>query len=176
MPRTANLKPPRFAPPGGAGVIRAAAFLTLLASSAVAGGPAWEDMIAEPDPFVQLMGAVAACANAVTDPQSIASHFVAAGWETMQGEEGTIAFQTKTTSVMFWQDPGFCMLDTSLMNTEGLTRYLTAAGIAATGSDAEGCAQFAVPDTNIVATLTGPGNDPVCTSPAGSTLRFEAAP
>ncbi len=156
-------------------MIRLAFILTVLAAPAFAGGPVWEDMIAETAAGPQILGAVLACADAVTSPQSVASVLAKAGWEHGSEDDGTDTYTGKNASLMFWSTPGFCMIDTSVFNTDGMTRFLAGFDIVPMGKDADGCAQFDLPDAGVVATLTGGGNDPVCTSATESTLRFEPA-
>jgi hypothetical protein len=143
---------------------------------AMAGGPAWEDFLAESEPAVQILGAIGACANAVKEPQGVIPVFAGAGWERADEFDGTVGFQTPSTYVMFWTEPGFCMVETTDFNTDGLTALLASFDIAPSGTDADGCTQFTLPDTDVVATLTGGGNDPQCTSPTEAALRFEPAP
>lgn len=153
-------------------MIRLAIFLVaLVAAPAFAGGPAWDDMVADKAPGIRIFGAIGACVNAVADPQGVASVLRDAGWEPADAEDGTRGFQIENLSVMFWEEPGFCMVETSDFSTAALTEMLGAFDILPSGQDDAGCAEFSMDATT--ATLTGGGNDPACTSDTEAVLRFE---
>jgi hypothetical protein len=143
----------------------------LLASPAVAGGPAWDDFVADKTPSVRILGAVGACANAVSDPPRVAAVLRDAGWDQADADDGTLGFQVDNTALMFWETPDFCMVETSDFSTAALTAVLGAFDIRPDGRDDAGCAQFTIDATT--ATLTGGGNDPTCTSETEAALRFE---
>lgn len=151
-------------------------FLTtlLLATPAIAGGPVWEDMVAEPEPGARIFGAIGACVNAVTTPADVTPVLAQAGWEQVDEYDGNTSFQTTSASMMYANDGGFCMVETTDFNTETLTAFLAAFDITPSGTDADGCVQFIIENTT--ATLTSGGNDPVCTSTTEATLRFEPTP
>jgi hypothetical protein len=153
-------------------MIRLACLLSLLLPAcAMAGGPAWEEMVADKTPGIRAFGAIAACANAVSDPDTVAAGLADAGWVRADEFDGTYGFQIDNVMMMFWDEPGFCMVETSDFSTDGLTQMLGAFDIVPDGQDDAGCAQFTLDDTT--ATLTGGGNDPVCTSDTEAALRFE---
>jgi hypothetical protein len=145
----------------------------LLSTPAFAGGPVWEEMIGEKDPGLRLFGALGACITAVHDPVRTETALTAAGWQPEEAEEGAIGYGTETLWLMFWREPGFCMLESTDFTTETLAKFLAEFDIKPSGTDADGCTQFAIEDT--IATLTGGGNDPACTSTTEAALRFEPA-
>jgi hypothetical protein len=156
----------------------AAALSAILVASwigpAIAGGPAWDDMVADPNPGVRFFGSLGACSNAISKPQEVAPVLQESGWKSVEGEDGNLSFEAGNFWIMFSTHPGFCMFETSDMNTTGAATFMTSMGFEQSGTDASGCAQFQIFDS--VATLTGGGNDPACASTTEATLRFEAAP
>jgi hypothetical protein len=155
-------------------MIRPLVIALLLTTPAFAGGPAWEDMVAEPEPGARMFGAIGACVNAVATPADVTPILAQAGWERVDEYDGNTSFQTASASMMYADDGGFCMVETTDFNTDTLTAFLAAFDISPSGSDADGCTQFIIEETT--ATLTSGGNDPVCTSATEATLRFEPTP
>ena len=155
-------------------MIRPTLALLLLATPAFAGGPAWEYMVAETEPGIRMFGAIGACVNAVATPADVTPVLAHAGWQEVDEYDGNTSFQTASASMMYADDGGFCMVETSDFNTETLTAFLVAFDITPSGTDADGCTQFLIESTT--ATLTSGGNDPVCTSDTEATLRFEPTP
>ena len=148
--------------------------LTLLAVPALAQDTAWTAAVANKDPGKRLAALLTGCTAAVADPTAATAALTAANWTRADEFDGTVGFQTDATDMMFWQDPGFCMVSVTDFNTETLTADLAKLGLSPSGEDADGCAQFSVGTTT--ATLTGGGNDPACTSTSEAVLRFEPAP
>jgi hypothetical protein len=155
-------------------MFRLTAITLLLSAPAFAGGPVWEEMVSEKDAGPRLLGAIGACITAVGDPARTESVLTAAGWQSVEAEEGNIGFDSDDLSLMFWQDPGFCMLETSNFTTETVTQFLAGFEMTPSGTDPGGCTQFVFEDT--IATLTGGGNDPICTSATEAVFRFEPKP
>ncbi len=147
--------------------------LALFAAPAFADESPWYDEVADADPGTRVAALLTGCTAALTDPTAVTAALTAADWTRADEYEGTIAFQTTSTDMMFWQDPGFCMVSVTDFNTETLTAQLFKLGLTPSGQDADGCAQFTVAGTT--ATLTGGGNDPACTSTSEAVLRFEPA-
>jgi hypothetical protein len=154
-------------------MIRTTLILCALSAPAFAGGPAWDDMVAETEPGARTLGAIFACVNAVANPAAVTQKMEQAGWARIDEFEGSVTFKTSTMSIMYAKEPGFCIIETTDFNTTSLTAFLTAFDIAPTGIDADGCTIFTIETTT--ATLTGGGNDPSCTSPTAAALRFEPA-
>jgi hypothetical protein len=148
-----------------------AVFSILLASPVLAGGPAWDDFVADENANTRILGAVGACVNAVTDPQGVASVLRDAGWQEVEVFDRTLGFEVDGTSLMISETPGFCMIETSDFSTSSLTELLVAFDIPPTGQDDAGCTEFTMEATT--ATLNGGGNDPACTSNTEAVLRFE---
>lgn len=154
-------------------MIRLALTLTLLAAPAFADEAPWYAEIADADPGTRVAALLTGCSEAISDPTSVTAILTAANWTRADEFEGTVGFETASTAMMFWQDPGFCMVTVTDFNTETLTAQLAKLGLNPTGQDAGGCAQFSVDGT--IATMTGGGNDPACTSGSEAVLRFEPA-
>lgn len=154
-------------------MIRLTLALTLLAAPAFADESPWYDEVADADPGTRVAALLTGCAQAVSDPTGVTTVLTSAKWTRADEFEGTIGFETTSTAMMFWQDPGFCMVSVTDFNTETLTAQLAKLGLPPTGQDADGCAQFTV--EGMTATLTGGGNDPACTSTSEAVLRFEPA-
>jgi len=154
-------------------MIRLTLALTLLAAPAFADESAWYDKVADADPGTRLAALITGCSAAVTDPTAVTAMLTAANWTRADEFDGTAAFQTASTDIMFWQEPGFCMVSVTDFNTETITAQLAKLEITPSGQDADGCAQFTV--QGLTAILTGGGNDPACTSTTEAVLRFEPA-
>ncbi len=155
-------------------MIRLATLVFLMTSaSATAGGPAWDEMVADPTPGIRAFGTIGACVTAVSDPQAVTDALENAGWERADEFDGVPGFQVDNVSVMFWEDGGFCMMQTDDFSTRDLTDMLAAFDIPPVGEDDMGCVQFNFSGT--IATLTGGGNDPACTSDTEAALRFEVS-
>lgn len=154
-------------------MIRLAFILTVLSAPAFAGGPAWTDQITAKDAATRTTGTISACTTAVKDPTTVTTALTTLGWARVDEYDGNASFQSQNTYLMFAEDTGFCMFETSDFNTETLTALLATKGITPSGEDADGCTQFTINATT--ATLTGGGNDPTCTSPTEAALRFEPA-
>ena len=147
--------------------------LTLLTAPAFADEAAWSDQVSDADPGTRLAALITGCTTAVADPAAVTAILTAANWTRADEFDGTAAFQTAQTDMMFYQDAGFCMVSVTDFNTETMTAALADQGISPSGQDDAGCAQFDVLGT--IATLTGGGNDPACTSTSEAVLRFEPA-
>lgn len=155
-------------------MIRFALALTLLAAPAFADTAAWVDQIAAKDAATHITGAINACTTAVTDPGAVATGLTTLGWQHFDETEGTTGLKSANTYLMFWNEPGFCMLQTSDFNTETLTAHLATLGIKPSGKDADGCVKFTI--NGIPAAISSGGNDPACTSTTEAVLRFEPLP
>ena len=138
-------------------MLRLTLALTLLSAPAFAGETAWYDEVADTDPGTRLGALITGCTAAVTDPTAVTAVLTAANWTRADEFDGTAGFQTTSTDMMFWQDPGFCMVSVTDFNTETLTAQMAKLGLTPSGQDADGCAQFTV--DGITATLTGGGKD-----------------
>ncbi len=147
---------------------------TLLATPSFADEAAWSDEVANIDPGTRLAALITGCTTALTDPTAVTAILTAANWTRADEFDGTVAFQTASTDMMFYQDAGFCMVSVTDFNTETLAAELASLGITSSGQDEYGCAQFKMDGT--IATLTGGGNDPACASTSEAVLRFDAAP
>ena len=117
-------------------------------------------------------GALVACALGATDPDAADAAFTGAGW-TKTEDEGSWEYASEPLTVMMWTVPGFCMLEDAEAGTDAMaTTFLGLSNDApAIGTDSDGCTTYTL-DTGVTATLTGPGNDPQCTSDTGSAMRF----
>lgn len=119
-----------------------------------------------------LAGAMLACDLGVRDPDAADTVLTDAGWERIEGE-GSWEYARENLFVMIWTVPGFCMVEDAEAGTTTLND--TFLGLSNTlpdiGSDADGCTTYTL-DGGVIATLTGPGQDPVCTSDTGAALRF----
>jgi hypothetical protein len=150
------------------------ALLTLLIGTA-ATGMAYADMTLETEPGPRIMGAIYGCNQVAMDhPLTLTDMLGKAGWERFDEYDGSTSFQTTNTTMMYADDGGFCMIESTDFNTEALTTLLATEGITPTGTDADGCTTFTINTTT--ATLTGGGNDPQCTSATEAALRFEPTP
>ena len=154
-------------------MIRLILALTLLAAPAFADESPWSDEVSDANPGTRLAALIAGCTTAVTDPAAVTAILTAANWTRADEFDGTTGFQTTSTDMRFYQDAGFCMVAMTDFNTETPTAELADQGISSSGQDDAGCAQFSLMDT--IATLTGGGNDPACTSTTEAVLRFEPA-
>lgn len=160
-------------PTQGPAMFRLILTLTLLAAPAFADESPWYDEVTNADPGTRLAALITGCTTAVTDPAAVTAILTAANWTRADEFDGTAAFQTAQTDMMFYQDAGFCMVSVTDFNTETLTAELADQGISSSGQDDAGCSQFDLQGTT--ATLTGGGNDPACTSTTEAVLRFEPA-
>jgi hypothetical protein len=150
-------------------------FLLALPLVTAATGAAYADMTLETKPVPRIMGAIYGCNQVAMDhPRTLTDMLGKAGWERIDEYDGSTTFQTTNTYMMYADDGGFCMIESTDFNTETLTTLLATEGITPTGTDPDGCTQFTIGTTT--ATLTGGGNDPACTSPTESALRFEPTP
>jgi hypothetical protein len=124
-------------------------------------------------PETALGGAIIACAAGAVDPASADTAFADAGWTAAEGEgDGTAAWEQGDLWVMYWTDPGFCMVADEAISTDEMEETLLGLTSPPTiGKDEDGCTTYDL--GGVTATLTSSGNDPVCTSDAGAALRFE---
>ncbi len=157
--------------------MRRLALLAALATSpALANEVDLQARLNNPDAIPE--GAIAACIVGVTDPAAASDALTAAGWTKAEGEsEGTWGFDLgdkAPTWIMMWETPGFCMVDEPSLTTAEMWDALHAISYHSlpVGISADGCETADLGD-GVIATLSGPGNDPACTSQDGSTLRFE---
>lgn len=133
-------------------------------------------LLANPDAIPE--AAIAACALGVTNPKAASDALTEAGWTRGEGEgEGTWGFDLgdrAATSIMMWDQPGFCMVDEPTLTTAEMWDALHAITYHSlpSGISADGC-EVADFGGGVIATVSGPGNDPSCTLQSGSTLRFE---
>lgn len=130
-----------------------------------------KDLLAAPE--TALGGAILACADGAADPTVIDTAFSAAGWTATEGEgDGTASWESGDMWVLYWTDPGFCMIADETISTAEMEETLM--GLTDTpptkGTDEDGCATYDL--GTVTATLTSSGNDPVCTSDSGAALRF----
>jgi hypothetical protein len=133
-------------------------------------------LLANPDALPE--AALASCALGVTDPTAAGDMLTEAGWDRSEGDgDGTWEYTNGGVYLMLWDTPGFCMVEDLSLRTVELSDAIQAlaAHSLPTGTDADGCETFDLGD-GITATLTGPGQDPVCTSDDGATMRFETTP
>jgi len=133
-----------------------------------------EDLLAARE--TALAGAMIACATGVTDPAAADKALTGAGWTKTEGEgDGTWDYASETLGVMMWDTPGFCMVSDTEAGTQTFADDFL--GLSNTppdiGTDADGCTTYTL-EGGIVATLSGPGQDPQCTSDTGAALRFQA--
>ena len=129
-----------------------------------------EDLL--PNRDTALAGAMVACATGVTDPDAADAAFTGAGWEKFE-DEGSWSYISGDLTVMMWTVPGFCMVEDATTGTDAMAdTFLGLSNVPPDeATDADGCRTFLM-DGSITATLTGPGNDPVCTSETGAAMRF----
>jgi hypothetical protein len=150
----------------------------LLATFAVTARPALaldvdlETLLADPDTVPE--AAIAACDIGVNNPDRTMAALTQAGWAFDDGfGEGVVGFTRNDTSVIFATVSGFCMVEDKGLSTAEMWDALHALGLHAlpVSNDAAGC-DVADMGGGVTATLTGPGNDPVCTSQTGAALQF----
>ncbi|MDZ4070058.1 MAG: hypothetical protein U1E06_24970 [Tabrizicola sp.] len=119
-----------------------------------------------------LAGAMLACDLGVRDPDAADALLTGAGW-TKAEDEGSWGYASENLTVMMWTVPGFCMVEDAEAGTTAFSDTLL--GLANIppdiGTDADGCTTYTY-DNGVIATLNGPGNDPLCTSDTGAALRF----
>jgi hypothetical protein len=129
-----------------------------------------EDLLSSPE--TALAGAMLACDLGVRDPDAADKVLTDAGWEKAE-QEGSWEYARENLFVMMWTVPGFCMVEDAKAGTTTFNDTLL--GLSNTppaiGTDADGCATYTL-DGGVIATLTGPGQDPVCLSDTGAALRF----
>jgi hypothetical protein len=139
----------------------------------------WHVWLFQDDTEGRVPGMIAACIGSVNDPQWGIKTFDQAEWQRVDEYDGSASYQSGDDYAMFSLDPGFCMFETPRLGTDGLVAWLTEFEAISIGKDAAGCAMFSFPSASesagkiIIATLTGPGNDPACTSDTEAALRFE---
>lgn len=162
----------RTNPPATAGL--AAVLATILATPAAALDIDLAALLANPDALPE--AALAACATGVNDPDAADAALLAAGWEKTE-LEGSWEYASETTFVMMWTVPGFCMAEVASLRTVEFSDALMALGAHTlpTTFNTDGCEVFDM-GNGVTATLSGPGQDPVCTSDDGATMRFELTP
>lgn len=116
--------------------------------------------------------AVVTCQVGVTDPDTADQALVEAGFAKTE-EEGSWNYASENLTVMMWTVPGFCMVEDSESGTEAMAANFLAylSEPPQIGTDADGCTTYTL-DDGVIATLSGPGNDPQCTSDTGAALRF----
>jgi hypothetical protein len=131
-------------------------------------------LLANPDALPE--AALAACATGVINPDTADAALLAAGWEKTEGE-GSWDYTSENTFIMMWAVPGFCMAEVSSLRTVEFSDALMALGAHTipTTINAEGCEVFEI-GAGVTATLSGPGQDSLCTSDDGATMRFELTP
>jgi hypothetical protein len=119
-----------------------------------------------------LAGAMLACDLGVRDPDAADAVLTGAGWERMEGE-GSWEYGSENIFIMMWTVPGFCMIEDSEAGTTTFNdTFLSLSDTPPeTATDADGCTTYTL-DGGVIATLSGPGQDPVCTSDTGAALRF----
>ncbi len=170
---TVRTEPKRMMRRVPADALRALAlFAASAASPALALDIDLAGLLANPDAIPE--AAIAACATGVTDPAQADAALTGAGWSKTEGDsDGVHEYAKGETWVMMWDEPGFCMAASSLTTAEywDALHALTYHSLK-TGVSADGCDMAALPG-NVTVTLSGPGNDPACSSRQGSALRFE---
>lgn len=134
--------------------------------------PAIADLLANPE--TELQGALAACMQAMGDPEAGQALLTTAGFEASPGDEGTTELTKGDIYVMMWDEPGFCMVEDLTTSTEEMENTFFANIYRALESETDdsGCTVYLLGDS-VRATLSGPGQDPVCTSDTGAAMRFE---
>jgi hypothetical protein len=133
-----------------------------------------EALLADPDTVPE--AAIAACDLGVNDPDRAVALLNTAGWAFDDAfGEGIVGFTRDDTGLILATVPGFCMVEDKSLSSAELWDALNALGLHAlpVSTDAQGC-DVADMGGGVAATLTGPGNDPACTSDTESALRFEA--
>lgn len=143
-----------------------------------------QQLLADPDRDNRLGGALAACMIGVTDPQVAIAALEAAGWNPLEGIEGTLSFDLDGTfaeTVTVALDPGFCMVETTSYGTADtvdvlriVSEALEIPGFDLIGTGAGEC-PYAELGIGVAASISGPGNDPACTSDTAATVRFTIA-
>lgn len=121
-----------------------------------------------------MAGAMLACDLGVRDPDAADKVLTDAGWEKTE-QEGSWEYASENLFVMMWTVTGFCMVEDAEAGTTAFAdTFLALSNTPPTiGTDADGCTTYTLED-GIIATLSGPGQDPVCTSDTGAALRFSA--
>lgn len=138
-------------------------------------------LLDDPERDNRFGGALAACMIGATDPQAAIGALEAAGWNPMEGADGTLGFDfdgTFAETVTVALEPGFCMVESTSYGTAEALQILVLMAEAleiprfelSPGSAGE-CA-YAEMALGISAQLSGEGNDPACTSETGSAIRF----
>ncbi len=130
-----------------------------------------KDLLGSPE--TALGGAVIACAEGASDPKIIDTAFGEAGWTAAEGEgDGTASWESGDMWVLYWTEPGFCMIADEAISTAEMEATLL--GLTDTpptmGKDEDGCTTYDLGP--VIGTLTSSGNDPVCMSQTGAALRF----
>lgn len=150
---------------------RLAFLAALTASPALAEEIDLAGLLANPDAIPE--AAIAACILGVSDPGKADAALTGAGWSKAEGDgEGVHEYANGDTWVMMWDAPGFCMASSELTTAEYWDALHAITGHSLkTGTSEDGC-EMAILDGNVTATLSGPGNDPACTSGEGSAIRF----
>lgn len=116
--------------------------------------------------------AVVACQIGASDPDAADKSLTEAGFVRTE-DEGSWNYAQGTLTIMMWTVPGFCMVEDSESGTEAMAanflNYLSEPP--QIGADSQGCTTYLLAN-GVLATLSGPGNDPQCTSDTGAALRF----
>lgn len=116
-------------------------------------------------------GAMLACDLGVRDPDAADKVLTDAGWEKTE-DEGSWNYANENLTVMMWTVPGFCMVEDAEASTDDMANTFLGLSndVPDIGTDDQGCTTYTY--DGVTATLTGPGNDPQCTSDTGAALRF----
>jgi hypothetical protein len=121
---------------------------------------------------IEQAAAVVSCQVGVTNPDAADQTLVGMGFVKTE-DEGSWNYASGNLTIMMWTVPGFCMVEDSEAGTEAMAanflNYMSEPP--KIGTDADGCTTYLL-DNEVTATLSGPGNDPRCTSDTGSALRF----
>ena len=156
-------------------MIRAFLLLTLLAFPAFA---------QDADPQSQLVEGYIVCAMAGRTPDMAAANLGLYGWTHEPAEDGMIIALPgagEASFVLMAEDGSFCHVESLTLGTdkalETFALAMPGAGLTIPdpGTDAMGCALYDL-GLGMTATLTSGGNDPTCTSPSDSAIRFDFAP
>lgn len=160
----------------GAGMIRAAALLGLLASPALA---------QDADPRNQLVEGYMACMSGGGEVAATEAMLTALAWtRNDDGEDGLVYFNPgvgEDTIVYMGDDGSFCHVESLAVDSATASEILAASLGGEEGApfdyskDDMGCTRLDF-ETGVSATITSGGNDPTCASDTDSGVRFEPTP
>ena len=116
--------------------------------------------------------AIVICSIGANDPVAADEALLGSGFIKTE-DEGSWNYASDNLTVTMWTVPGFCMVEDSESGTEAMAAAFLGFSKppSAIGTDVDGCTTYLL-DRGVTATLSGPGQDPQCTSDTGSALRF----